>query len=232
MTRLTRTPVPGDVAHLRDFYAPEQGEPNLFQVWEKGGARGDSVTPSVYSVPYREWMRGKLVAALRGHGPSALLALGSGNAVVESEIASEGYRVLAVDALPEAVDMARSKGLDAVCADVMTWAPDGVWPVIYADGLFGHLHGIDGGLASLFARLRGWLTIEGGGGTLIVSNDSPQNGDAVQEAPGVPGFCWLSGPYLREQALVGGFCDVSVEAFCYERPLSGKRTRAVVTAAV
>ncbi|MFI5930818.1 class I SAM-dependent methyltransferase [Actinoplanes sp. NPDC051494] len=205
---------------LRDFYC--SGDRSLFDVWEDGGARGDSVTPSTSSPEYRAWMRDRVLAA----GGGAVLSLGCGNAAVERELMGAGLRVLAVDALQEAVDVARAKGVDAVRADIMTWAPAGSWPVVYSDGLFGHLYAYHGDLSFVFDRIRSWLVP---GGTLIVSNDAPRDGGPVQQAPGVPGFRWLSGEYLRDQALAVGFRDAVVESYRYERPLSGPRTRAVLT---
>jgi SAM-dependent methyltransferase len=195
---------------LRDFYCA--GERSLFDVWEHGGARGDSITPSVASPAYRGWMRDKVLAA---NGPR-VLSLGCGNAAVERELADAGVRVLAVDALQ-----------DAVRADITEWQPGELWPVIYSDGLFGHLYAAEGGLTGIFERIRSWLAP---GGTLIVSNDAPRDGEPVQEAPGVPGFRWLSGSYLAEQARAAGFRETVVESYGYERPLSGPRLRAVLTA--
>ncbi|WP_328666318.1 hypothetical protein OG905_04635 [Streptomyces sp. NBC_00322] len=219
---------------LMRFYLPRRdGEPNLFEIWERGEARGDSVTPSTYSSAYRGWMHDKLVAAMKDHGTSQLLSLGSGNAAVESDIVHGGYRVLAVDAMPEAVAMARAKGVDALQGDVTTWSPEGDWPVIYMDGLLGHLYTAEHGLSPLLSRIRSWLSTSATGrGTLIASNDSTQDGSSVQPAPGVDGFHWLSGEYMREEALTAGFSEVTTEAFIYERPLSGERARAVITATI
>ncbi|WP_405164527.1 class I SAM-dependent methyltransferase [Nocardia sp. NBC_01499] len=219
------------VAALQNFYLSRNvDEPSLFQVWERGEARGDSVTPATYSAPYRAWMHYKLVVALKENETDRLLSLGSGNAAIERGIVQDGYRVLAVDAMQEAVELARSKGVEALCADVLTWSPDGSWPVVYADGLLGHLYDADDGLLPVFRRIRSWLTDGPGRGTFIVSNDSPAETHSAQAAPGVPGFHWLSAPYLRDEALRAGFTEVTVDTFDYDRPLSGRRTRAVITA--
>lgn len=218
---------------LREFYlARGTGGQTLFQTWERGEARGDSVTPSTYSTRYRAWMHDQLVRAMKDTGTDRLLSLGSGNAAVEQGIVQAGYRVLAVDAVQEAVDIAVSKGMEGLCADVMTWSPDGTWPVVYADGLLGHLYAESTGLSAVFERIHSWLADHGGRGTFLVSNDSPVNAEAAQAAPGVPGFYWLSGAYMRDQALAAGFFDVEVQVFDYDRPLSGRRSRAVITANV
>ncbi len=226
-----------DVASL--YLRREDGGPNLFEVWEKGEGRGDSVTPSTYSAEYRRWMRSRLLKALRRNGPKAgLLSLGSGNAVIEAEIAREGYRVLAVDAMQEAVELALVKGVDALRADITTWSPDRSWPVVYMDGVLGHLYDPTHGLLPALSRVRSWLEqgrAEGrdsGRAVLIASNDAPKNGESVQPAPGVPGFHWLAAEYMRAQALSADFAAVSVETFRYRRPLSGERVRSVIHAEV
>jgi hypothetical protein len=69
---------------LEQFYLSHQGgERNLFQIWEGGGARGDSVTPSTYSTEYRTWMVEKLSGELERHHAKGLLSLGCGNAIEE-----------------------------------------------------------------------------------------------------------------------------------------------------
>ncbi|MCQ4040523.1 class I SAM-dependent methyltransferase [Streptantibioticus rubrisoli] len=218
---------------LNEFYSsPGTSGRTLFQTWELGEARGDSVTPSTYSSRYRDWMHDKLLRAIKDSETDRLLSLGSGNAAVESGIAQTGYRVLAVDAVQEAVDIAAAKGVEALRADVMTWSPEGRWPVVYADGLLGHLYAEGRGLAPVFERIHAWLTADGTRGTFIASNDSPPSAEPTQAAPGVPGFYWLSGEYLRGEALGAGFSAVEVQYFDYDRPLSGQRSRAVITATV
>ncbi|MDJ1134773.1 class I SAM-dependent methyltransferase [Streptomyces iconiensis] len=223
---------------LTDFYLPKRdNEPNLFQIWEDGGARGDSITPSTYSAAYRGWMRDKLVAALEAHGAKNLLSLGSGNAAIESGLARDGYRVLAVDALAEAVELAESKGLEALQADIADWTPEGSWPVVYMDGVLGHLYDPrTRSIQPVLRRIRSWFADDSGngqgtgGGTLIASNDCTTDGSPAQPAPGVTGFHWLTGAYMREQALAAGFGEVEAETFTYDRPLSGRRVRSVITA--
>ena len=79
---------------LIKFYRSDRADqPNIFQVWEDGGSRGDSVTPSTYSSEYRDWMCGKLVAELE-RNDGGLLSLGCGNAAVEARVAQRGFRVL------------------------------------------------------------------------------------------------------------------------------------------
>jgi SAM-dependent methyltransferase len=219
---------------LTNFYLRNcDGKSSIFEIWEGGGARGDSVTPSTYGPEYRNWMRDKLAAELERSGGS-LLSLGCGNAAVEAELVRAGHTVLAVDALAEAVALARAKGVEAVCADIYQWEPDQRYSVVYMDGVLGHLHDPARGLRPALERVRSWMAPAAGAGpaTLIASNDAPKDGNPVQQAPGVAGFKWLSGQYLLAQAQAAGFAEAWAEEFRYQRPLSGDRFRAVVVGRV
>lgn len=215
---------------LEAFYLASPADaPSVFHVWENGGAVGDSVTPSTYSPPYRLWMTELLRKLLDQDAHPALLSVGCGNAVVEASITAAGYRVLGVDAVGEAVELARAKGVDAVCADVLTWTPPaGRWTVIYADGLLGHLHDPVHRLQSVLGRFRSWLAP---GGMLVVSNDGPRTADDIESHPTVPGFVWMSPGYLRRQLQAAQFQEVADTLFSYERPVSGARDRVIVTGA-
>lgn len=215
---------------LVNFYSGEKsGKANLFEVWEDGGSHGDSVTPATYSPAYRAWMTERLRSQLQVNG-GALLSLGCGNAAVEVQVQRLGFRVLAIDAMQDAVDIARRKGVEAICADIYEWEPAEPFSVIYIDGVLGHLNDDVDGLVPVLDRIRTWLRPHTAGATLIASNDMPKNDEPVQKAPGVNGFSWLSGAYIGEQALKAGFTSVDVTQFRYERPISGDRMRAVVTA--
>ncbi|GGY97254.1 hypothetical protein GCM10010365_14600 [Streptomyces poonensis] len=214
------------------FYRADGAEnPSIFEIWEDGGSRDDSVTPSTYSSEYRDWMCDRLVAELERNG-GGLLSLGCGNAAVEAQVAERGFRVLAVDAMEEAVELARKKGLEALCADIYAWEPDEPWSVIYIDGVLGHLHDEQNGLTPVLRRIRSWLAprtdARSGVATLVASNDAPNNGETFQKAPRVNGFYWLSADYLRDQALAAGFDDAKTDEFRYHRPVSGERVRAVM----
>lgn len=218
-----------NLEQLRTFYlgTTSNGE-TLFDTWERGDARGDSVTPSTYSAEYRQWIS----ALLREHldaRSGGMIGLGCGNAVVESEICRAGHRVLAVDVIPEAVELARRKGIETVLADIRDWSPPaGRWTVVYADGVMGHLYSPDVGLMPVLTRIRSWLAPHRG--VLVISNDRPHGLASVQPAPGVPGFYWLSEAFLRKQADAAGFDELSSDTFRYHRPLSGLRERAVLMA--
>jgi hypothetical protein len=214
---------------LRQFYLdPANHGESLFDTWERGDGRGDSVTPATYSPEYRRWMYDLLVRLLRT-APGGVISIGSGNAAIESELVHAGHRVLAVDVLPEAVELARRKGIEAVIADVRHWSPPaGRWTVVYADGVMGHLYAPKVGLQPVLTAVRSWLAPHEG--VLVISNDRPPSFADVQPAPGVPDFYWLSETFLRKQAEAAGFDALSSAGFSYRRPLSGTRERAVVKA--
>jgi hypothetical protein len=218
------------LADLADFYRSQSGDDvSIFDIWETGGARGDSVTPSTHSPEYRAWMLERLNGELARADSRRLVSLGSGNAVVEGELAAAGVEVLAVDAMAEAVAMSRAKGLRSVEADVNAWVPADPWPVVYLDGLLGHLYDAHTGTLPIMAHVRSWLGVDGRG-ILVASNDATRDGSLVQAAPGVTGFHWLSGDYLREQAELAGFDEVTVDSYVYRRPVSGNRVRSVIIA--
>ena len=120
---------------LRSFYLTGSEEMSIFEEWEHGIARGDSTTPSICSPTYRWWILEHLRNALGRDRKNLLLSLGSGNAFVERVLGREGYPVLAVDALDEAVQLAREAGVPAICQNLYTWdARQEYWDVVYADG--------------------------------------------------------------------------------------------------
>jgi SAM-dependent methyltransferase len=216
---------------LRAFYLGDsEGAESRFHIWDRGGAVGDSVTPSTYSRPYQLFMNDLLRKFLDDIDDPALLSVGCGNAKIESDLVAAGYRVLGVDAMEEAVALARKKGVDAICADILTWTPpDSVnWNVIYADGILGHIFDPAEGVRHVLDRFKSWLPERKG--VLVMSNDEPRIEADVQAHSEVPGFSWLSGPFLHQQAEAAGFQDVWTTWFTYERPLTGPRERVIVTA--
>jgi SAM-dependent methyltransferase len=213
---------------FRDYYLHHNdGEPSIYHIWEDGGGRGDVTTPAQSSLPYREWMWDMLRGLLAESPDPGLLSLGCGNGKIEAGIAADGFRVLGVDALEHAVELARARGVDAVCADVLRWTPPpGPWTVIYADGSLGHLYDPATGVRNVLQRFQSWLPE---GGTLVISNDPPRTDAEVQEHPDLPYF-FLSRSYMHQQVEECGFRDVTSTVFTYEKPVSGPRDRVVVTA--
>lgn len=217
------------VQPVEDFYLHKTADDgSIFDVWERGEALGDSVTPSTYNGDYRSWMQFSINCLLGLPGERTLVSIGCGNAVIEADLARRGHRVIAVDVLREAVDLARAKGLEALHADVMTWTPTITGPlVIYADGLLGHLYRAADGTLPIVPVIHSWLA-DRPGSSVIVSNDEARGGVPVESASGVPGFFWFSYDYLREQFSNGGFRDMHGAHYTYERPISGLRNRVIM----
>jgi SAM-dependent methyltransferase len=220
-----------DLAELRAVYLSNtNGELSRFHIWDRGEPVGDSVTPSTYSAAYRIWMRDLLRKFLdESHRDvPGLISVGCGNAAVEAGLVTAGYRVCGVDAMEEAISLARRKGVEAICADVLTWTPPpGDWAVVYADGFLGHVFDPENGVRPCLERIRSWLPA---GGTLVISNDDPRTDADTQTHTEVPAFTWLSGRYLKAQAEAAGYKDIWSTWFTYVRPISGPRERVIVTA--
>ena len=213
---------------FRDYYLQDNdGEPSIYHIWEDGRGRGDVTTPAQSSPEYRQWM-GDLLRSLLAESPDpGLLSLGCGNAMIEAAIAADGFRVLGVDALEHAVELATARGVDAVCADVLSWTPPpGPWTVVYADGILGHLYDRHSGVRDVLQRFQSWLPENG---VLVISNDPPRTDAEVHEHPDLPYF-FLSQSYMHRQVQECGFRDVTSSVFTYQKPLSGPRDRIVVTA--
>jgi SAM-dependent methyltransferase len=223
---MSETTETDQVKAVRDYYLHDNdGEPSIYHIWERGDGRGDVTTPATSSVPYRQYMIGLLRGLLTGNENPGLLSIGCGNGMIEAELASDGFRVLAMDAMPHAVELA--KGLDAVCADVLSWTPPaGPWNVIYADGSLGHLYDPAAGIGQVLERFKSWLPERG---VLVLSNDPPRTDDELQENPVVAKYYWFSQTWLHQAVEAAGFSAVTSNAFSYLKPVSGSRSRIVVT---
>lgn len=218
------------VRAVRDFYLHDNGDqPSIYHIWESGDGRGDVTTPAQSSPAYRQWM-GDLLRGFLAESPDpGLLSLGCGNAMIEAGIAADGFRVLGVDAMEHAVELAAARGVNAVCADVFSWTPPpGPWTVLYADGILGHLYDAAVGVRNVLKRFQSWMAE---GDVLVISNDPPRIHAELQENPNMPpGYFWFSQSYLHRQVEECGFRDVTSTLFTYEKPLSGPRDRVIVTA--
>lgn len=216
---------------LHDFYCRPVGDAalNRYEVWERGGAVGDSVTPSSYCPEYRIHMVLKILSLPRPH--DRVFSIGCGNAFVEANLQSRGLPVQAIDCLEEAVTLAASKGVDAFTADYHALPPGHLasFGVVYADGLLGHLYHPETGLAAFFETL---LALKPPPGSwLVLSNDAPaEPGAGVAPHGKVPGFWLFSPEYLRDAAQRFGYTVVEAYSFPYERPVSGLRNRTICVA--
>ncbi len=216
---------------LRDFYCRPVNDTTLnrYEVWERGGAVGDSVTPSIYCPEYRMHMVLKILSLPRQH--ERVFSIGCGNAFVESDLQARGLPVQAIDCLEEAVKLAAAKGVDAFTADFHGLAPGHLagFGVVYADGLIGHLYHPETGLTGFFETMAALKPPPGS--WLVLSNDAPADpGAGVTPHGKVPGFWLFSPEYLRDVAQRFGYTVLEAYSFPYERPLSGLRNRTICVA--
>ena len=216
---------------LHDFYCRPVGDTalNRYEIWERGGAVGDSVTPSIYCPEYRTHMVLKILSLPRSR--ERMFSIGCGNAFVEADLQARGLRVQAIDCNDEAVVLAASKGVEAFTADYHALSPGHLadFGVVYADGLLGHLYHPETGLTAFFETLH---ALKPAPGTWIVlSNDAPAD-PALSVAPhGKVQSFWLFSPdYLRDTAQRFGYTVIESYSFPYERPLSGLRNRTICVA--
>jgi SAM-dependent methyltransferase len=221
------------VRAVREYYVDDEdngGEPSIYHIWEKGAARGNVTTPATSSPPYQQWITDLLRGLLAESPDPRVLSVGCGNGVIEAGLAAGGVRVLGVDAMEPAVELAKAKGVDAVCADILTWTPPAEpWTVLYADGSLGHLYDPETGLQRALQRFKSWLPE---GSVLVVSNDPPWNDDAELEKHPDLAYWFLSRSYMEQQARECGFRDVASNVFIFEKPETGPRDRIVVTGRV
>jgi hypothetical protein len=218
---------------MRDFYCRRVGDAalNRYEVWERGGAVGDSVTPSIYCPEYRMHMVLKILSLPRPH--QRVFSIGCGNAFVEADLHTRGLPVQAIDFLEEAVVLAAAKGIDAFTADYHALPPGHLtsFGVVYADGLLGHLYHPETGLTGFFETMSALKPAPGS--WLVLSNDAPAEPGAGAAPHGkVPGFWLFSPEYLRDVAQSFGYTVVEAYSFPYERPVSGLRNRTICVARV
>ena len=219
----------GDKNGKFDYYtAPrivDGNETNIYDLWEKGGAYGDSITPSTYDCRYRTHIVDKILA-VTSSGDS-ILSIGCGNGFVEADLLRNSRNVKGIDYNSEAVALTMSKGVPATTKDFYALCEEDVagCHVIYADGFLGHIFDEKNGGASFFDHLLGLNLAKGT--WLIISNDSPRNGCRYEKHQGVNGFWFLSVEYLRELVENANLFYAEGYYYQYIRPQSGPRNRSI-----
>ncbi|SIK04446.1 type 12 methyltransferase [Mycobacteroides abscessus subsp. bolletii] len=211
---------------------------SLYDIWEQGGAAGDSITPSTYNADYRTHIGLKLSVLLRHQG--SLISIGCGNAAVEGDLVAKGFSVSGLDYNAEAIEYAKAKGVQVEQADYNLLSPGYLkhHTVVYADGLFGHLWQDDEGLNGPLRHLRNLVKP---GCAVLISNDAPRGtlewdqtglpaGSPHEPHPGVSGFQFLSREYVADTLCNHGFRVLESYYFPYLRPISGIRNRTIVIA--
>ena len=220
---------------VRDYYCQRRmvdGAPmSIYQIWEKGGAYNDSVTPSIYSPEYRSHIVLKLIS-LTNEGET-IFSIGCGNGFVEGDVAHCARNVRAMDYNEEAVRLTAEKGVEAFQADFFDLAPASLSDVdlVYADGLLGHVFQAGSGLAAFTDKLR--ILALRPGVRLVFSNDAPRDPEvAFCPHDHVRDFWFISKSYLAGYLNEAGFSLSESYHFPYVRPLSGLRTRTICIAQV
>lgn len=222
MTAISPPPVAADLEYYE--VAREDGR-TILAIWETGEPYRDSVTPSIWSTAYRRWIGLAIQRLCQFDKSRRILSLGCGNAFVEADLTEAGYQLLATDAAPEAVTLARAKG---VLAQVLDFWMAGEqltarYDLVYADGLIGHLLT----RRSLADVLKCFRRLTEDGGLILISNDSAENG-GVERHPSVPGFYYVHVDLLAEAAEAQGLTVEYITRYSYDRPLSGPRWRSVI----
>lgn len=204
---------------------------SVYEIWERGEAFNDSVTPSSYCPEYRTHMVLKILSLCKEH--DKVFSIGCGNAFVEAGLQARGLRVQAIDCNAEAVELAAAKGVEAFTADYSK-LPAGhlaAFSAVYADGLLGHFYRPESGLDRFFEQL---IALKPRPGSwLVFSNDAPlQQEGGVAPHPRLADFWMLSRAYLAETVARFGFKLSESYHFPYERPLSGLRNRTICIAQI
>lgn len=203
---------------------------SIYEIWEKGCAYGDSVTPSTFNHQYRSHVVLKITSLTRAS--DLVLSFGCGNAAVEAELVRRERVVRGIDVNAEAVRFARAKGIDAVACDFFELDPvfGAGASVFYADGFLGHVFKEETGLDRFFGKFLTFAPMNGA--HLLLSNDSPRAALEYEPHESVDNFWFLSHSYITAAAERAGLTVLENYNFSYERPISGVRSRAIVLARV
>lgn len=206
------------------YTAKESNGENIYDIWERGEAFGNSITPSTYDKEYQLWML-NLIFDKSKKKKLKVLSLGCGNATIEKLLVGEGHSVTAFDINEEAIQYALSKGVDAQVCDLNKWEPTkDCFDVVYCDGILGHLLEPTAGFSSIFDKVMTTLNKDG---MVLISNDSSDVEQDVQEHPDLPSFYWFSDEYLKNQLRNANFENVETLSYFYNRPLTGGRKRLI-----
>jgi SAM-dependent methyltransferase len=219
---------------LEDFYSsaklpeePSAAEESLYQIWERCGAYGDSVTPSTYCPQYREHLVAKILEIAR---PGArLLSLGCGNAFVEARLVETGLDVTGIDCNEEAVGLAACKGVKAFNADYLELPPAFLtdFDIIYADGFLGHMYDPAAELSAFFEQLA--RLTPSAACAMVFSNDAPLDPrNWIEPHATAPNFWMLSRGFLTDAMRQWDYAAEESYYFSYRRPISGWRDRTIV----
>ncbi|TDR74644.1 class I SAM-dependent methyltransferase [Photobacterium lutimaris] len=207
------------------YTAKDSNGESIYDVWERGGALGNSITPSTYDEKYRNWMLNLILNRSKITNRLKILSLGCGNASIEELLVKAGHQVTAFDINEEAVQYAKSKGVDAMVCNLNEWDPiKESYDLVYCDGILGHLLDPINGFETLFNKI---LTSLKFGGMVMISNDASELSQDIQIHPDLPSFYWFSDSYLKNQLEGSNFTGIETLSYLYNRPLTGKKNRLI-----
>jgi glycine hydroxymethyltransferase len=205
------------------------GPTSVLADWDRGEWSDVPPPPSVHSPAYRESIV-TLLRSLHSRRSGRLLSLGSGNAFIETVLASRGFDVLATDSSLHALTLAREKGLRACYVDALA-APSGLghFNIVYADGLVGHALVEPRGAAYLGRTL---TLLTEPGGFVVLANDLSEGEHTTTTVTGRHDAKFFRGPpgEVERQLLrhLDGFRLLETRYFEFERPGRGPRVREVL----
>jgi SAM-dependent methyltransferase len=230
LIREKMTPSLQNLDYVQDYYCSPRtvgdSTMSVYEIWEKGQAFNDSITPAIYNPEYRSHIVLKLISLTKEQ--DNIFSIGCGNGFVEQELIQCGRQVKAIDCNKQAVELARKKGVDASIADFYQLPAESLahMDIIYADGLIGHLFHEAEALKPALDKLKNFHLKPGV--YLIFSNDAPKDTQiAFSPHERVRGFWFVSKDYLQQNLLDYGFEPVENYYFPYFRPISGLKNRSI-----
>ncbi len=192
------------------------GQPSLFDRWEAGGDAILQAPLAVRDPDYRRMLLGvfeRLLAPGR-----RLIGIGSGNGLVETELAAAGWDVLATDPCARALRLCEEKGLATASFTLGEDLNCDRFHVSYADGVMGHLWEPGSGTS------RAWRSLAqlGAPGSFHVSSNDLSDDDrytrfAVNASPKAAFYRPPAGTYEREATENGAWTCVSTFTYPYLR---------------
>jgi hypothetical protein len=160
--------------------------------------------------------------------PRSLLSIGAGNGVMEAQLATGGFQVLATDVAESALRISRARGLRTCRFALLEDTLSDRFDVLYLDGLVGHLWSPKAATRPMWSAL---AELAHTGAIVVMSNDlSDDDGAADFAVTGHPDAHFFRPPrrLLEGEARESRLWEpIRSFVYPYRRP-SGPRRREVV----
>jgi 2-polyprenyl-3-methyl-5-hydroxy-6-metoxy-1,4-benzoquinol methylase len=196
-----------------------------FELWEKGGSFGSSVTPSTFDKTYLNKITDLISQILEVKNPK-ILSIGSGNAFIERELAERGCDVLATDVSEQALKLANEKGLKTQYLNAREeFLLKDKFDMVILDGVIGHLVENERSVQVFLEKCKAILNENG---IVFIAHDEPINNVPFQEHPEIPSFYWFSKEYLEDVFTESGYTSIKSKYIEYLRPGHNGRRRVIV----